>query len=456
MSVERLVSLRGLLGLGLPLAASTGLGYFLQYANRTVLAWHSPEALAAALPAGLLAWTFQGLFILACGYLGSFAAQHVGAGEDDEAGAMVWPMHILALVAAVLAAVLIPFRHAIVAIFAPAPEVAAPMAELLAWYLAETAPLAVVSGLAGFAGGIGRTRLVLVLSVLGCLLAILLNYLLVMGPGPFPRWGITGGGIATVTTPMIMGGVWWWWLTRPIHEARFHLRRPRWEPARLARFCRFAVPRGATEVLEMVSFVAFTAVITRLGTDALAASNLAFNTYLIVLVPLLGFCQGVGIAVGTAQGAGRVDLARHAVANGLRLLMPYLLVLMLLFALVPAWLLAPAQADPRHVTLALPVMACLVALIPADGLQWLWRFAIQGAGDTRWPMVMVLFMGLTLLALPAWLLVPWLTDPRVGLISTYLLMAGYTTVVAGVMAWRFYRGPWPGMSVRMEISNGIP
>ena len=69
-------------------------GFSLQYVNRTVLSWLRPEALVAALPAGMLAWTFQGLFIVSCGYLGVFAVQHVAAGERSETGAMVsawWP-----------------------------------------------------------------------------------------------------------------------------------------------------------------------------------------------------------------------------------------------------------------------------------------------------------------------------------------------------------------------------
>jgi Na+-driven multidrug efflux pump len=93
-------------------------------------------------------------------------------------------------------------------------------------------------------------------------------------------------------------------------------------------------------------------------------------------------------------------------------------------------------------------MWCLIWLIPVDGLQWVWRFAVQGAGDTRWPMLMVLGLAAVGLALPAWLMYPLLTEPRMGLIACYLLMAAYTTVLAGVMAWRYYRGPWAAMTVR--------
>lgn len=450
----RTCTVPGLARLALPLAASTGLGFFLQYVNRTVLSWHSPDALAAALPAGLLAWTFQGFVLLTCGYLGVFAAQHVGANEDDEAGAMVWPMVWFALICTAVCLAMIPFRHQIVSIFATEARVEAPLAELFAWYLAEAGPMALAGGIGGFCGGIGKTRLVMGVSIFGAALCIALNALLVLGWGPVPALGVTGAGLATLGTALAVLGVWLVWLFAPAQEARFRVwGRRNADFQRLARFCRFAVPRGATEILEMASFIAFSAVITRLGTTALAASNLAFNTYLLVLVPVIGFCQGLGIAVGQAVGEGRPDLARQAVRSALWILVPYMVVLMAAFGLIPELLLAPAKGEDavawqEQVALAIPVMWCLIWLIPVDGLQWIWRFAVQGAGDTRWPMVMVLSLALVFLALPAWIMYPYLTEARSGLIACYLLMAAYTTLLAGMMAWRFYRGPWATMTVR--------
>ena len=153
------------------------------------------------------------------------------------------------------------------------------------------------------------------------------------------------------------------------------------------------------------------------------------------------------------MGEGRPDLARQAVRSALWILVPYMVVLMAAFGLIPELLLAPAKGEDavawqEQVALAIPVMWCLIWLIPVDGLQWIWRFAVQGAGDTRWPMVMVLSLALVFLALPAWIMSPYLTDARSGLIACYLLMAAYTTLLAGMMAWRFYRGPWATMTVR--------
>jgi MATE family multidrug resistance protein len=447
----RYASVRGLLRLSLPLAASTGLGFFLHYVNRTVLSWHSPEALAASLPAGMLGWTAQSFFILSCAYLGTFAAQAQGEGRPREAGAMAWPMLALAGCAGAVCLVLVLFRHPLAALFGTEPVVAAQLGELLGWYLAETGPIAACAGLAGFCGGLGRSRLVLLFSVAGAALCIGLNYVLVLGKCGLPRLGVTGAGLASVGTAVLMLAAWLGWFFAPAQRRDFGTWQERnLARARVLRFCRFALPRGATEVLEMVAFISFTAVIAHLGTVPLAANNVAFSTYLALVVPVIGFCQGVGIATGAAVGAGRPELARRAVRSAIAVLLPYSLILAAAFLLVPRLLLAPARGDDpvawaaiEHA--ALPVMWCLAVLAPVDALQWIWRFAVQGAGDTRWPFAVLVALAVVLLGVPIWF-VPTLFGGR-ALVGCYLLLVGYTAVVALVMAWRFHRGPWPRMRV---------
>lgn len=133
MDPLRSCSLPGLLRLALPMALGAGLGYFMHFVNRLFLSWHSSEALAASLPAGMLAWAGQCFFITSASYVGTFAAQHLGAQEPEEAGAMVYPMAWLALVAAVLSLALIPFRHAICGLAGTEPGVERDMAALFAW-----------------------------------------------------------------------------------------------------------------------------------------------------------------------------------------------------------------------------------------------------------------------------------------------------------------------------------
>ncbi len=450
-------SIGGLARLALPLAASTGLGFFLHYVNRTVLSWYSPEALAASLPAGMLAWTFQGMFVVSCGYIGVFAAQHLAAGERREAGAMVWPMFVLAGIGLVFSACLIPLRHQLAGIFGTEPVVERGLAELLGWYLAEVGPLAAASGIGGFCSGIGRTGLVLGMSAAGAVTCIALNRWLVLGGLGMPALGLTGAGIASLATAVLMCLAWLAWLFAPAQRLALETWSARnLDRGRLLRFLSFALPRGATEILEMLAFVAFTAVLTRLGTDALSASNLAFNTYLLFLVPVIGFAQGISIAVGQALGAGNAGSAEQAgrvVRSAFAIVGPYMLLVAAAFVLIPRLLLQPAHHGDavlwdRQMELAVPVMLFLAVAMPFEMLHWVWRSAIQGAGDTRWPLVMLVGLAIVLLAVPAWLLRSHMSPGLGGLRICYGLFITYLVGIAVAMWLRYRFGPWRGMSVR--------
>ena len=464
LDLESLATTRGLLRLAAPLAAGAGVIYAMQFVNRIFLSWYSPEALAASLPAGMAAYTLQCFFLASAGYLGAFAAQHHGAGETDEAGAMAWPMIWFSLVAGVLSLALVPFSHAIFSGFGAEPVVTEGMASLGAWYFAETGPAVLGAGMAGFFGGIGRTRLVALVSGGTCLLSIALNHWLIFGGLGLPALGIHGAGLATLVATVASAGVWLALFFAPRLRQDFGTWRTRnCSRERLLRFCRYGLPRGGTEVLEMIAMLLFTIGVTSLGTEVLAANNTVLSLYLLMFIPLTGFGQGITIAVGQAMGAGRPDLARRATARAMGLTALVVGLWLLLCLVCPGWLLSvyvggKGTADTarwdRILDHALPVLRVLAVMGLADGVHLIYRFAVQGAGDTRWPLMVLTSCAVVLMGIPVIIMtwvVPAETWLRLGvdpLTACWLVMAFYTWVIAALMTWRFHRGPWATMSVR--------
>jgi MATE family multidrug resistance protein len=465
--VAHLATMRGFLGLALPLAAGFGVNWAMQFTNRLFLSWYSPDALAASLPAGMLVYTMQAFFTVSVGYVGAFAAQHLGADEPEEVGAMAWPMLWLAVAAGLLALLVIPLSGQIFRLYGAEPAVTSDMATLGGWYLAETLPAVLFSGLSGWFGGIGRTRLVLLLSVGVCVLSVLLNRWLIFGGLGVPALGLHGAGLATLlaSTGGTIAALAVFFA--PAQRQRFGTwRRRNIDPRRWWRFCRAAVPRGATEALEMVSVVLFTVAVAHLGSESLAANNLAFSLYLVFLIPLIGLGQGVTIAVGQAVGAGRIDVARAVARRATVVVLSVLAVAAIAFLVFPQTLLRThVDIDPldpigsaarweRIIAQAVPLLAIAVVMAFADGLHIVWRFAVQGAGDTRWPLAVLTSAAFLVLGLPA-LALTRLVPPewwqQIGippLTGCWLLFACYLWLIAAVMWWRFHRGPWATMSLR--------
>ena len=70
---------REVLKLAFPLILSTGSISIQHFVDRMFLTWHSPEAIAASVPGGIVSFTLMCLFIGTAAYVNTFVGQYYGA-----------------------------------------------------------------------------------------------------------------------------------------------------------------------------------------------------------------------------------------------------------------------------------------------------------------------------------------------------------------------------------------
>jgi len=81
---------RQVLFIAIPLILSTGAWSVQHFVDRMFLTWYSPEAIAAAMPAGMLNFTIMSLFLGTAGYVNTFVAQYYGVGRYERIGPVLW------------------------------------------------------------------------------------------------------------------------------------------------------------------------------------------------------------------------------------------------------------------------------------------------------------------------------------------------------------------------------
>lgn len=92
----------------LPLILSTGSWAVQHFVDRMFLTWYSPEAIAAAMPAGILNFTLMSFFIGTASYVSTFVAQYHGAGMRHRIGPVLWQGIYFSMLGGVLVLCLIP------------------------------------------------------------------------------------------------------------------------------------------------------------------------------------------------------------------------------------------------------------------------------------------------------------------------------------------------------------
>ncbi|MBN1636203.1 MAG: MATE family efflux transporter, partial [Deltaproteobacteria bacterium] len=99
---------REVLQMAIPLVLSTSAWSVQHFVDRMFLTWYSPEAIAAAMPAGILNFAIMSLFIGTASYVGTFVAQYYGAGQYNRIGTALWQGIYMSLIGALVLIFMIP------------------------------------------------------------------------------------------------------------------------------------------------------------------------------------------------------------------------------------------------------------------------------------------------------------------------------------------------------------
>ncbi len=440
-----------LLTIAFPLILSTGSWSLQHFVNGIFLTWYSPEAVAAATPAGLLSFTLMTPFIGTAGYISTFVAQYSGAQRPARIGPTVWQGLYASLGGALLMALLIPLADPLFRLVGHAPAIQDLEIAYFRILCMGAFPAIASPALAGFFSGRGATWPVLWVNLLTAVVNIALDYFLIFGAGIFPRLGIVGAANATNVAATVGMLAYGFLVIRGEHAHRYRILTGwRLEPALFSRLIRFGLPSGVQFFLDMAGFTVFLLIVGRLGTVSLAATNIALNINTLAFMPMIGLGMAVSILVGQELGRNDPGLAERCVGSGLRLTLLYMGVVATLYLSTPGLFLAPygLYADPeafeeiRRLSVILLRFVAIYSLF--DALSIVYAAGLRGAGDT-W-IVMYLMGGLSLgvLIVPGYVAIEILGG---GILTGWTIATVYVCLL-GLAFWlRFRSGRWRSMRV---------
>jgi len=448
---------REILIIAFPLILSTGSWSLQHFVNRMFLAWYSPEAIAASTPAGLLNFTLMSLFIGTAGYVSTFVAQYVGAERPERIGPCVWQGLYVSLAGAIVMALLIPLTGPIFRIIGHLPEIQRHETVYFRLLCLGAFPAIACSALAGFFSGRGRTWPVMWANIVSTLVNIVLDYLLIFGVGLFPEMGIAGAAVATNMSVVASLLVYCGLIVRPGHDRRFHILRGwRFDPALFSRIIRFGLPSGVQFFVDLAGFTAFLLIIGRLGTESLAATNIAFNLNTLAFMPMIGLGMAISVLVGQHLGRDNPAVAERCTSSGLHITLVYMGTLALLYVLVPGWFLAPyalyAETGSFDAirTLATVLLRFVALYSIFDTLSIVYAAALKGAGDTRFVMVMIAALSGGVLILPTYVAIEQF---GAGILTGWIFATAYVSCLGVAFYLRFRTGHWRGMRVIEQASR---
>ena len=402
----------------------------------------STEAVGAVGLAGVLFFALMLLFRSTAASSVVFVGRAHGAKDDRGIGEAVWRLLTVVALLSLLTPVL-PWVFTVLFSYAApgdSPEVLALGTRYLQIRAFEV-PFAMFNAVVwGFLVGRGDSRTPMVLAWLQVLVNVVLDWLLVPGNFGFPAWGVAGAAVATVLSNVAVSFLSAWILWRPDAHARFDTRRVRWVGFKeLRRVLAVGLPLGVGDFVDVASFTAFFAIVGRLGTEVLAANNIALQFM------SLSFTMGVAVAQASsslvAQSLGARDPQRatrvgyRATALGMALMGT----VGIGYVVAPELLMSVFSSDPEVIAAGVAVLQLVAIYQVFDAAAIVLGGSLNGAGDTTYTMLVRLVCAWGLFLPLAYLFAFPLGG---GVRGAWAGAMVYLIALALLYFWRFRSGRW--------------
>ena len=450
---------REVLVIAIPLILSTATWSIQHFVDRMFLTWYSPEAIAAAMPAGMLNFSMTSIFMGTAGYLSTFVAQYYGAKRYHRIGPALWQGVYVSLLGGLVIVCAIPFAEPVFRLVGHSPLVQQDEVAYFQILCLGGGAYSASYALSGFFSGRGKTWPVLWVNAATTVVNLVLDYALIFGHWGFPELGIRGAGIATVVAGVFSLLMFFVLLCSGSNNDTFHtIKGWRLERDLFVRLLRYGFPSGVQFFLEMAGFTAFVLLVGRLGIASLAATNIAFNINTLAFMPMIGCGIAISVLVGQYLGGDKPDRAQLAVYSGFHLTLVYMISIAAAYVLVPDVFVAPfaLRADPAEFSEIYGYSIILLRFVAVysvfDTMNIIFCSAIKGAGDTRYVMLITVMLSVFLLIVPVYLAVVIF---EFGLMVAWVFATAYIILLGFIFYFRFLGGKWKTMRV-IERRGEVP
>ena len=306
--------LKTLTKLAIPIMASSFLGTLYNITDMAWIGLLGSKAVAGVGVGGMFTWLSQGLAAMARMGGQVQVAQCIGRGERDRAhGFAQAAVQLATLMGMAYAVISLLFTRQMVAFF----QLTDPEAQTAALaYTKIACGLIVFSFLTLTMTGLytaqGDSKTPFLANLIGLITNMILDPVLILGPGPFPKLGVVGAAIATVTAQaivmmMMILGVIIQKKENVLKGIRLTAKIPK---EYLGGLCRIGIPTA----IQGMAYCAISMVLTRMvsayGAEAVATQRVGGQIESISWNTADGFAAALNAFIAQNYGAGKMDRVR--------------------------------------------------------------------------------------------------------------------------------------------------
>ncbi len=441
---------RELLILAVPMIISTACDGVMTFTDRLFLARVGSAEMNASLGGSVALQVLMFFFAGLIGYSAALVAQYFGAGEKNSTSKVTFQAMLITLVAWPVILLLAPFAKPVFVLMGLPPEQLDFQVQYLNVLAIGSLFLLMRHTLGCYFTGIGKTKIVMIATLVAMVVNVVLDYIFIFGKLGFPAMGVKGAAIATVAGALSASLILLMVYLGKRNRLEFSVMRSfRFDKAVMYKLIHYGYPAGLEFFLNFLAFSVMIMLFHGRGEVAATATTIMFNWDMVSFIPLLGVEIAVTSLVGRYMGAQRPEAAQRAAFSAIRTGIYYSASILILFLFIPETLVhvfRPEQADPvfdQSVPIAVTMirMAALYVLIEAVMVALVG--ALRGAGDTHYTMIVSVAAH--------WLFIPILYLSlnvfSCSIELSWFIIVVFYLLVSSILIFRFRSGKWKKIKV---------
>ncbi len=394
----------------------------------------------------------QMMFLLQVAYMGlsvgnqALVARAVGAGDKRDAQRIAKQALVLAVLVSVVVALFGAFSSdAIISVMGATPEVNAIGGSFLRVVSVFSVVISIMLIGGGTLRGSGDTRTPMVITALVNVINVALDYGLIFGNLGLPRLGPVGSAVAT-TIARAVGAVC---VLYVLFKRGSVLKLPlvggwKFDRQAIGRILNIGWPASLEQIVFQLGFLTFSAIAILLGTDDLAAQQIAFNVSNFSMLPAFAFGVAGLTLVGQSLGAKDPDRAEASAIQALKSGMVWMCVVGVGFYLFRHPLVRMYTDDPNVMQLGEMCLIFIALAQPLQAVSVVLASTLRGAGDTRSTLV-ITFVGIWIVRVGFGYLMGIYFG--LGLFGVWLGWMADFAARAVLIGWRFRSSRWKTLRV---------
>ncbi len=379
--------LKTLTKLAIPIMASSFLGTLYNITDMAWIGLLGSKAVAGVGVGGMFTWLSQGLAAMARMGGQVQVAQCIGRGERDRAhGFAQAAVQLATLMGMAYAVISLVFTRQMVAFF----QLTDPEAQTAALsYTKIACGLIVFSFLTLTMTGLytaqGDSKTPFLANLIGLVTNMILDPVLILGPGPFPKLGVVGAAIATVTAQaivmmMMILGVIIQKKENVLKGIRLTAKIPK---EYLGGLCRIGIPTA----IQGMAYCAISMVLTRMvsayGAEAVATQRVGGQIESISWNTADGFAAALNAFIAQNYGAGKMERVRKGYRASLWTVGIWGLLISFVFICFPQAIAAIFFHEPKAVATAVGYLVIIGFSEAFMCVELTTVGALSGLGRTR-------------------------------------------------------------------------